>query len=148
EMQDFSPQAGFNAESGAIRFRGEDNNIWAGDSQGGYALKVLREHQMSADGEFLKRLWPKVRQSIEFLIHEDGPDGNPDGLLEGQQHNTYDDNFFGANTMVGALYLAALRAGEEIAIELGDKEFAGKCRKIFESGKRLTVERLFNGKYF
>jgi hypothetical protein len=82
---------------------------------------------------------------LEFLINED-KDGN--GLLEGSQHNTYDINFVGPNTMVGSLYLAALLAGEQMANELGDQEFAAACRELFEAGQRLTLERLFNGEYF
>ncbi len=50
--------------------------------------------------------------------------------------------------MVGSLYLGALRAAEEMARETGDTAFAGSCREIFESGRRLSVERLFNGEYF
>ena len=145
EMQDYNPNGGFDAQTGAIRFRGESDKLWAGDSQPGYVLKVLREHQMSPDAGFLKRLWPRVRKSIEFLFAQDG---NADGLIEGQQHNTYDINFFGANTMVGSLYLAALRAGEEMAREAGDADFAATCRKVFETGEKLSVERLFNGEYF
>ena len=143
EMQDLGP--GFVEATGAVNFRGESNDFWAGDSQGGTALKCLREHQMSADGRFLERNWRKIRKTVEFLIAQDG-DG--DGLIEGSQHNTYDINFFGANTMVGSLYLGALRAAEEMAREVGDSEFAAKCRKIFQAGSRLTVERLFNGEYF
>jgi len=145
EMQDFNPSAGFDEETGAVRFRGESNRAWAGDSQGGTVLKALREHLMSTDNGFLKRNWPRIRKTLEFLIHEDA---NADGLIEGSQHNTYDINFFGPNTMVGSLYLGALRAAEEMANERGDVEFAAQCRKIFESGRRLTMEHLFNGEYF
>ena len=38
-----------------------------------------------------------------------------DGLIEGRQHQTYDQDYYGANTMVGSLYLGALRAAEEMA---------------------------------
>lgn len=145
EMQDFNPKAGFVEQSGAIYFRGECLTLWAGDSQGGTILKALREHQMSPDDAFLKRNWPRIRKALEFLIHEDG-DG--DGLIEGSQHNTYDIFFFGANTMVGSLYLAALRAGETMALELGDQEFAAQCRKIFERGREEAVKQLYNGEYF
>ncbi len=62
EMQDFNAEAGFDEETGAVRFRGEGWKMWAGDSQPGYVLKAYREHQMSADGEFLKRLWPQDPQ--------------------------------------------------------------------------------------
>ena len=122
EMQDYNPEAGFDADTGMVRFRGEGWKMWAGDGQAGTVLKAYREHLVSPDAEFLKRLWPRVRKSLEFLIKEDA---NDDGLLEGSQHNTYDINFFGPNTMVGSLYLAALRAGEVMASEVGDEEFAG-----------------------
>jgi len=62
--------------------------------------------------------------------------------------NTYDINFQGPNTFIGSLYLAALRAGEEMAKEMGDQNFAERCRKIFESGSRLSIERLWDGEYF
>ncbi|MBI5384310.1 MAG: hypothetical protein HZA90_06440 [Verrucomicrobia bacterium] len=143
EMQDFGP--GFVEATGAINFRGESNNFWAGDSQGGTVMKCLREHQMSANGDFLKRNWPRIRKTAEFLLNEDKDD---DGLIEGSQHNTYDINFHGPNTMIGSLYLGALRAAEEMAKEVGDVEFAVRCRKVFEAGSKNTVERLFNGEYF
>ncbi|MBN2477266.1 MAG: twin-arginine translocation signal domain-containing protein [Pirellulales bacterium] len=146
EMQDYG--AGFVEESGMVRFRGEGWGMWAGDGQAGTVLKAYREHQVAADDAFLKRNWTKIRKSLEFLIREDRQDGLPDGLLEGSQHNTYDINFFGANTMVGSLYLAALRAGEAMAVEMGDDDFSEDCRKMFASGSKLTVEKLFNGEYF
>jgi len=145
EMQDFNPAAGFIAESGAIRFRGERWRAWAGDSQGGYVLKAYREHLMSEDAAFLKRNWPRIRKALEFLITQDA---NDDGLIEGRQHNTYDIDFHGANTMIGSLYLAALRAGQEMARELGERKFADRCGRIFDSGRQLTVKKLFNGEYF
>jgi uncharacterized protein (DUF608 family) len=145
EMQDFHPDAGFDEATGMIRFRGEGWRMWAGDGQAGTVLKAYREYLCSADGEFLKRNWPRIKKSLEFLIREDA---NDDGLIEGEQHNTYDINFFGANTMVGSLYLAALRAAVEMAREMGDAAFAERCRTIFEAGRRLSVEKLFNGEYF
>ena len=144
-MQDFNPEAGFNADSGMIRFRGDWPDFWCGDAQTGYVLKAYREHQISADGSFLKENWTNIRKAAEYLFAEDADD---DGLIEGQQHNTYDINFFGPNPMIGSLYLGALRAAEEMAQEMGDPGFAKRCRKVFESGRKLSVERLFDGEYF
>ncbi len=141
EMQDFGQ--GFDSKSGLVGFR--SNLAYAADGQCGTILKAYREHQMSADAAFLKRNWPRIKKALEFSIARDG---NDDGLIESSQHNTYDINFEGANTFVGSLYLAALRAGEEMAREMGDEEFARRCRKIFESGSRLTAERLWDGEYF
>jgi uncharacterized protein (DUF608 family) len=145
EMQDFAPGVGFHPDTGAIGFRGEDWTLWAGDAQGGYILKALREHQASADSAFLRRNWPAIRKATEFLI---GQDANDDGLIEGSQHQTYDENYFGPNTMVGSLYLGALRAAEVTATEMGDDAFAARCRHIFEVGRARSVDLLFNGEYF
>jgi non-lysosomal glucosylceramidase len=145
EMQDFAPGVGFHPETGAIGFRGEGWTLWAGDAQGGYILKAYREHQTSVDDAFLRRVWPRVRQATRFLVVQDG---NADGLIEGQQHQTYDQNFFGANTFVGSLYLGALRAAEAMAHELGDEGFADECRRIHRAGRDNSVRALFNGEYF
>ncbi|MEA3225462.1 MAG: GH116 family glycosyl-hydrolase, partial [Planctomycetota bacterium] len=141
QMQDFGE--GFDAETGLVGFR--SNRAYAADGQCGTILKAYREHLMSANDAFLKRNWPRIKKALEYTI---GRDGNDDGLIEDSQHNTFDINFQGPNTFVGSLYLAALRAGEEMAKEMGDGQFAGRCRKIFESGSRLTVERLWDGEYF
>jgi len=145
EMQDFAPGVGFYPDTGAIGFRGEGWTLWAGDAQGGYILKALREHQTSTDDAFLRRNWPNIRKAVEFLIEQDG---NDDGLIEGAQHQTYDENYYGPNTMVGSLYLGALRAAEVMATEMGDADFAARCRRIFEAGRDRSVELLFNGEYF
>jgi uncharacterized protein (DUF608 family) len=145
EMQDYAPAAGFVEETGMIRFRGEDWGGWAGDGQAGTVLKAYREHQVSTDNAFLARNWSRIKKSLQFLINEDG---NGDGVLEGSQHNTYDINFIGPNTMVGSLYLAALRAGQEMALEMGDDSFAEQCGALFEAGSEASVERLFDGEYF
>jgi uncharacterized protein (DUF608 family) len=141
EMQDFGE--GFDEERGLVGFR--SNRAYAADGQCGTILKAYREHQCSVDDSFLRRNWPRIRKALEFSISQDG---NDDGLIENTQHNTYDINFEGPNTFVGSLYLAALRAGEEMAREMGDAEFAQRCRRIFDSGSKLSVERLWDGEYF
>ena len=132
-------------QNGLVGFRGERNKAYAADGQCGTVLKCYREHQMSADGTFLEQNWPKIKRVLEYSVQQDS-DG--DGLIAGSQHNTYDISFHGANTFVGSLYLAALRAGEEMAREVGDEVFAHRLRSIFESGSRLTAQRLWNGLYF
>ena len=141
EMQDLGVALG---EDGLVGFRG-DRGAYAADGQAGTILKCYREHETSADGKFLERHWPKIKKALEFSIQQDG---NEDGLIDSAQPNTFDIEFYGANTFVRSLYLAALRAGEEMARQVGDAEFAAKARRIFESGQRLTLERLWNGEYF
>ncbi len=146
EMQDFNPRengGGFHPDTGLVGFRSNDS--YAADGQCGTILKAYREHLMSADNGFLKRNWPSIKKALLYSISRDG---NADGLIEDLQHNTYDINYFGANTFVGSLYLAALKAAASMAEEVGDKEFAVQAKKIYESGRRLTMKKLWNGEYF
>jgi uncharacterized protein (DUF608 family) len=130
---------------GAIHFRGEFNDFPAIDAQAGAILRALREHQASADDSFLKRNWPRIRRATEWLMMKDG---NGDGLIEGNQHNTLDTDWFGPVAWLSGLYLAALRAAEAMAEEIGAQEFALKCRTISEAGQKNLVARLFDGEYF
>ncbi|MCH7905304.1 MAG: hypothetical protein IH944_12175 [Armatimonadetes bacterium] len=141
ERQDFDD--GFDEETGLVGFR--SNRAYAADGQCGTVLKAYREHLMSADDGFLKRNYPKIKKALQFMI---GHDPDQDGLIEDSQHNTFDINFEGPNTFVGSLYLAALRAGEEMAKLTGDSDFAVQCRTIFESGREKSTERIWNGEYY
>jgi uncharacterized protein (DUF608 family) len=142
EMQDLGVAL---HENGLVGFRGELNGAYAADGQAGTVLKCYREHQMSPDRSFLEANWPKIKRVLEFSIAQDGDE---DGLIENSQHNTFDINFEGPNTFVGSLYLAALRAGEEMALEVGDTALAQRLHNIFVSGSKKTLERLWNGEYF
>jgi len=68
--------------------------------------------------------------------------------MEGAQHNTMDVEYFGPNPQMGIWYLGALRAGEEMAEQMGDKPFAKKCQSLFANGSRWIDENLFNGEYY
>ncbi len=136
---------GLDAATGRIRFRAEHNDHWAVDGQAGVILRTLREHQMSPDAAFLRRIWPRVKTALTFLINKDT---EGDGIIDGPQHNTLDADWFGEVAWLSGLYLAALRAGEEMARELGDDAFASRCRALFDRGRPRIVERLFNGEYF
>lgn len=130
---------------GAIYFRGELNKIPAIDGQAGVILRALREHQMSADAAFLKRNWPRLRKATEWLIAKDA---NADGLLESNQHNTLDTDWYGKVAWLSGLYLAALNAAATMADEVGDPDFARHCREIFRLGQKNIVTQLFDNDYF
>jgi uncharacterized protein (DUF608 family) len=141
-MQDLGE--GFEETSGLVGFR--SNRAFAADGQAGTILKCYREHVASADPHFLNRYWPMIKLALEYLVSHDLDE---DGLIENdRQHNTYDINFSGPNTFVGGLYLAALRAGEEMAREVRDDVAAERYRKIFDRGRKWSASYLFNGEYF
>lgn len=143
ERTDF--ESSFHEESGAIDYRGEYGRAFAIDGQCGTILRALREHQCSADDAFLRRVWPRVKRALELVIARDA---NADGLLEGAQYNTLDTTWWGEMAWISSLYVAALRAGEALASEMEDGEFAARCRVLAERGSRALVEKLFNGEWF
>jgi len=75
-------------------------------------------------------------------------DSNNDGLLDGAQENTLDAAWYGKIAWLSSLYAAALRAGEEMAKEAGDPDFAALCRRKFEQTRSAIEAELFNGEYF
>jgi uncharacterized protein (DUF608 family) len=130
---------------GSIFYRAEFGRHEAIDGQCGTILRVFREHTMSPDEGFLRRIWPKVKGSIEFLIRQDG-DGN--GVLEGKQYNTLDAAWYGPISWISSLYLAALRAGAAMAREMGEGSFAKTCDELVERGGKWLADNLFDGEYF
>ncbi len=132
-------------KDGAIFFRAEHNNIPAIDAQAGAILRALREHQMSRDDAFLRKNWPGIRRAMDWLIAKDA---NGDGIIESNQHNTLDTDWYGPVAWLSGLYLAALRAAEEMAKEVGEPDYAARCREIFEKGQKNLVAQLFDGEYF
>jgi non-lysosomal glucosylceramidase len=130
---------------GAIYFRGENNNIPAVDGQAGTILRALREHQMTPDDAWLRSQWPQIKRATQWLIAKDG---DSDGLITGNQHNTLDTDWFGPVAWLSGLYLAALLAAAEMADVVGDREFAAQCRAIVDKGRPKLVAELFDGEYF
>src|SRR5690606_32143318 len=56
---------------GTIRFRAEHGDLFAADGQAGRILGAYREHLMSADDTFLRRIWPKVKLATQRLMQAD-----------------------------------------------------------------------------
>ena len=130
-------------KTGVINHRGENCGL-AVDGQAGCILRAYREHQMSPNSEFLKSLWPKIKLAMQCLVKMD--DGS--GMLAGAQHNTLDQPWFGKVAWLSSLYIAAARACEEIAKELGEADYAAEMRKIIERGSKSVDRELFNGEYY
>ena len=118
----------------------------AADGQLGGVMKVYRDWRLCGDDAWLLTLWPKVKQALEYAWQQWDPDR--DGVIEGIQHNTYDIEFSGPNTMMGSFYLGALRAAEEMARYLGEGDIAATYRTVYESGRARMDSELFNGEWY
>ncbi len=120
----------------------------AADGQMGCIVKLYRDWRLSGDTGWLARLYPHAKAALAFAWIPNGWDGDRDGVMEGCQHNTMDVEYFGPNPQMTIWYLAALRAGEEMAKAMHDSEFASECRRLFTSGAAWTEQHLFNGEYY
>jgi non-lysosomal glucosylceramidase len=135
------------------------------DGQMGSIIRVYREWRLSGDNQWLRKLWPKIQAALEFAWNGCGNppsaglewtkervampwDMNKDGVMEAEQHNTYDIEFYGPNTMMGSLYLGALKAGSEMALAMGEKNKSKEYQKLYESGRKWYDQNLWNGKYY
>ena len=123
----------------------EDHSFHAAaDGQLGGVLRVYREWRIGGDDEWLRRIWPHVRASLDYGIQTWDPAG--EGLLREAHHNTYDIEFWGADGMCGSIYLGALRAATRMAEAIGQD--AARYRDLYEKGRTRLETELFNGEYF
>lgn len=121
------------------------------DGQFGTIIKVYREWLFSGDDAWLRGIWPKVKQSLEYAWSDkntDRWDPGQSGLLTGRQHHTLDMELFGPNAWLSGFYLAALEAAGRMAMTVGEPDAAQHYRDIAKRGRARLNGELFNGEYF
>jgi hypothetical protein len=99
---------------------------------------------MSPDSSFLQRNWTKIKTAVTYLINQDG---NSNGILEGLQHTTLDDDWYGVIPWISGLYVAALRAASAMAGEMGDTTFASRCDTLATAGTNYLNANMWNAQY-
>ncbi len=120
------------------------------DGHASCILKAYREALNSPDESFFIEYWPHVKLAVEYLITRDAKSsgGQPIGILQDDQLNTYDEALHGVTAFISGYYLAVLRAGEEWALRMNDTDTANRYHAIFESGQKKLIELCWNGEYF
>jgi uncharacterized protein (DUF608 family) len=118
----------------------------AADGQLGGIMKVYREWQISGDREWLNRMYPLAKHSMDFCIAHWDP--RHVGLIEEPHHNTYDIEFWGPDGLCSSFYLGALTAMSALARDAGHAEDAAMYDDLTKKGAQQIEERLFNGKYY
>ncbi len=120
------------------------------DGHASCILKAYREALNCPDPRWIKDYWPHIKRACEYLIGRDAAtsDGVPNGVIEDDQWNTYDEALHGVTTFMSVYYLAALRAGEEWAKRVGDTQAASRFRSVFEKGRERVQELCWDGEYF
>ncbi len=130
-------------------FSWQNTNDWK-DLNSKFVLMIYRDYVFTGrkDTEFLRYTWPSVQ---EALLHLQQYDRTGDGL---PQNDDYPDQTYdvwivhGESAYCGGLWLAALRAAEEIARDLGDVPAATKYHAMFLKGQDTYIKKLWNGDYF
>jgi hypothetical protein len=118
----------------------------AADGQLGGIMKLWREWQISGDAEWLRKMYPLARRSLDYCIATFDPERR--GALFEPHHNTYDIEFWGPESMCTSIYIGALSAMAEMSRALGDGGAAEEFRGLAEKGSAFLDAELFNGQYY
>jgi non-lysosomal glucosylceramidase len=129
------------------QFSWQNTDRWK-DLNSKFVLLLWRAYVFSGaqDTAFLRDTWPAAKEALAYLRQFDtNGDGIPEN--EGFPDQTYDTwPVKGESAYVGGLYLASLRAAEEIAKKLGDPS-ASEYKDAFAKAQKSYVAKLWNGEY-
>ncbi|KAH7833200.1 hypothetical protein Vadar_004018 [Vaccinium darrowii] len=124
-----------------------DTSTWK-DLNPKFVLQVYRDFAATGDLSFGAEVWPSVCAAMEYM---DRFDRDNDCLIEndGFPDQTYDTwTVHGVSAYCGGLWLAALQAAAAMAVQLGDRAFAERCKSKFVNAKSVFEDKLWNGSYF
>ncbi len=131
------------------QFSWQNTDDWK-DLNTKFVLMVYRDYVFTGrtDTQFLRDTWPSVQLALEYLRKYDR---NGDGIPEndGFPDQTYDEWVVrGESAYCGGLWLASLRAAEEIAKVLKDTEGQTRYHHLFAKSQASYISKLWNGEYF
>ncbi|MDR1720078.1 MAG: hypothetical protein LBR67_08200 [Dysgonamonadaceae bacterium] len=116
----------------------------ASDGQLGGIMKAYREWRISGDNDWLQRLYPAVKQSLDYCIATWDP--RELGALEEPHHNTYDIEFWGPDGMCTSFYTGALQALVLMGKAVGDD--VSRYESLLVKSKEYLETKLYNGEFF
>lgn len=131
------------------QFSWQNTNDWK-DLNSKFVLMVWRDYVLTGkkDAQFLKYTWPAVQQALDHLQQYDRDgDGIPEN--DGYPDQTYDEWVVrGESAYCGGLWLASLRAAEEIGRTLGQQPAVAKYHAAFTKSQASYIKKLWSGDYF
>jgi len=146
ELGEDMDSAGHQNYRAALPIRPVAHNYYlpAADGQLGGVMKIYRDWRISGDSAWLRRIYPRVKTSLDYCIRTWDPRHR--GVLEEPHHNTYDIEFWGPDGMCTSIYLGALEAMVRIGSWLG--EDVSDYQDLYAKGKAFMEKDLYNGQYF
>ena len=108
-----------------------------------FVLSAYRHYRWTGDADGMRIAYPAVIQGLQWLhsLDTDG-DGLPEGATAWAQREP------GTFSYTAGLYLAALRAGEELARVTQDRKLAEELGRRVAVGRASAVAELWNGRLF
>lgn len=116
------------------------------DGQLGSIVRAYRDFKNTGDIDFLKELWPKLMEAMEYALRQ--WDTDKDFVLDGQQNTTYDIEFYGPNPMTDSVFLAAVKCCAEMAEILGDMGSMKRFSDAYRKGSERADYLMYNGEYY
>lgn len=116
----------------------------AADGQLGGIMKVYRDWRIAGDDGWLKKMWPKVKEGLDYCQRTWDP--RERGAIEESHHNTYDINYWGPNGHCTSFYLGALNAAIRMGTYLG--EDVSRYQALLDKGIAFMEDKLYDGEYF
>lgn len=116
----------------------------AADGQLGGIIKIYRDWRISGDTDWLRMMYPQVKNSLDYCI--DTWDPRRVGALEEPHHNTYDIEFWGADGMCTSFYAAALQSFIQLGKALNEN--VSEYESLLAKSKDYMETKLYDGEYF
>lgn len=116
------------------------------DGQMGTIIRLYRDWKLSGDDDYLKLVWKKAKLALDFAFAYWDSDG--DNVLDSQQHNTYDIEFYHPNSLANSMFLGALTAACRMAEHLGDTIALEKYSAAYKDCSKKIDVLLWGGEYY
>ncbi len=113
-----------------------------------HAFMSLRDAFWANDLDCLKKIYPSAKAALDYVLAK--RDMNKDGLPDMEGIMCSYDNFpmFGVSSFVAGQFILALKTLSQAAEVLGISGDAEKYGELFECGRRIFEEKLWNRSYF
>ncbi len=120
-----------------------------------YAAMVDRYALCWGDKRFAQEFHDSVKRNAVFTLNlrpeydlGDRAISMPTGNEGTEWFEAPEPGWYGMVSHVGALHLAQFRIAQKMAEQVGDAEFAGRCRTWIDAGMKSMEGKLWNGSYY
>jgi uncharacterized protein (DUF608 family) len=119
-----------------------------------FVLVTWRNYTLWKDQKYLDDMYPRCQAALRFSMtmdkNQDGIVDEDPGNEKGFPANQYYDvwPWWGTSAYTGGIWLAALRAGEEMAKIKGDVAFQEETHKWFDIASTSYFKKLWTGSHY